>query len=203
MNGSLVFGALGGSLDNTVAHCHKAEAAIQLTSFLELVAEVIFRSGILGRLLEAQQLDALDIEGAIHLYYNIISQPCAVCKNLSDSELRQYADLHSLPLERSLKIVREYLIAATAKDCSLMISFRPTEDGHTASNFDSIFLSSSNRSYDYKAYFIDLDLKPLKKMVYYYQLDQKIVNFYKTESGASRKVMWFRQRRFDCRSIGY
>ncbi|WOL06112.1 inositol-pentakisphosphate 2-kinase IPK1 isoform X3 [Canna indica] len=208
MNGSLIFGALGGSLDNTAAHSHKAEAAIaasgiQLASFLELVAEVIFRSGILGKLLEAQKLDALDIEGAIHLYYNIISQPCVVCKNLSDTELRRYADLHSLPLEKSLKIVREYLIAATAKDCSLMISFRPTEDGHTASNYDSVFLSSSNQSYNYKAYFIDLDLKPLKKMNYYYQLDQKIVNFYKINQEPVGKLCGSGNGLSDCRNIGY
>ena len=35
-----------------------------------------------------------------------------------------------------------------------------------------------NQSYDYKAYFIDLDVKPLDKMVHYFKLDQKIVNFY-------------------------
>ncbi|THU45652.1 hypothetical protein C4D60_Mb02t20240 [Musa balbisiana] len=165
-NGSLIFGGLGGGLDNTVVQSHKAEEAIvdlispsglQLASFLELVAEAIFRSGILDKLLETQQLDVLDIEGAIH-----------------------YSFLHSLSLEESLKIVRGYLIAATAKDCSLMISFSRTEAGHNASDCNFASLKSSNQCYNYKACFIDLDLKPLEKMVHYYKLDQKIVDFYKT-----------------------
>ena len=161
-NGSLIFGGLGGGLDNTVVQSHKAEEAIvdlispsglQLASFLELVAEAIFRSGILDKLLETQQLDVLDIEGAIHVYYNIISQPCVVCKNLIDPELlHQYSFLHSLSLEESLKIVRGYLIAATAKDCSLMISFSRTENGHNASDCNSASLKSSNQCYNYKVY---------------------------------------------------
>ncbi|CAL9206767.1 inositol-pentakisphosphate 2-kinase IPK1-like isoform X1 [Musa acuminata AAA Group] len=189
LNGCLIFGGLGGSMDNTDVRSHKSGEAIadlisacglQLGSFLELVAEAIFGSGILDRLLATQQLDVLDIEGAIHVYYNIISRPCAVCKNLSDAELlHQYSSLHSLSLDDSLKIVREYLIAATAKDCSLMISFSRTADGRNASDCNSVALKSLNQSYNYKAYFIDLDLKPLEKMAYYYKLDQKIVNFYK------------------------
>ncbi|XP_042431689.1 inositol-pentakisphosphate 2-kinase IPK1-like [Zingiber officinale] len=198
MNGSLIYGGLGGGADNNSVLSPKTENAIadliaasglQLVSLLELTAEILLRSEILHRLLATQKMDILDIEGAIHLYYNIISQPCSVCKNLSKAEvLHKYSSLHSLPLEKSLKIVGDYLIAATAKDCSLMISFRPSEDGHSASNHDTVFSKSINQSYDYKAYYIDLDLKPLKKMIYYYQLDQKIVNFYKMNQEIQGKV---------------
>ncbi|KAJ4964310.1 hypothetical protein NE237_024249 [Protea cynaroides] len=126
--------------------------------------------------LSAQKLDQLDIEGAIHAYYNIVSQPCKVCRDLGDSELsRMYLSLHSISLEESLKI-----------DCSLMISFRPREDGDPGSAHNSVFLKSTNQSFDYKVNFIDLDLKPLKNMVYYYELDQKIVSCYTSngENGA-------------------
>lgn len=47
---------------------------------------------------------------------------------------------------------------------------------------------------DLQAYFIDLDLKPPKKMVHYYELDQEIVNFYRVnreiegKSSEARKV---------------
>ncbi|KAG6484051.1 hypothetical protein ZIOFF_060845 [Zingiber officinale] len=159
-DGSLVFGGLGGSLDNTTEQFNKSKEAIanliasrglQLASFFELVAETGFRSGIFDRLLATQKLDVLDIEGVIHLYYNIISQPCPICKNLSNMKvLHKYSSLHSLPLEKSMKIVREYLISATAKDCSLMICFRPSELGCTTSNYDSVFLRSSNQTYAYK-----------------------------------------------------
>ncbi|KAJ4963463.1 hypothetical protein NE237_023402 [Protea cynaroides] len=138
-----------------------------------------FQIRCVGQACRAQKLDQLDIEGAIHAYYNIVSQPCKVCRDLGDSELsRMYLSLHSISLEESLKIVREYLIAATAKDCSLMISFRPREDGDPGSAHNSVFLKSTNQSFDYKVNFIDLDLKPLKNMVYYYELDQKIVSCY-------------------------
>ncbi|XP_017699409.2 inositol-pentakisphosphate 2-kinase IPK1 isoform X2 [Phoenix dactylifera] len=188
LNGSLIFGGLGGGMDSSAVRSHETNTAIedlikvsglQLPSFLELVSETIFSSGVLDQLLATQKLDVLDIEGAIHAYYNIISQPCMVCKNSGDPELLdQYSSLHSLPLEKRLKIVRDYLIASTAKDCSLMISFRPVDSGSTGSGYNSIFLESSNQSFEYKARFIDLDMKPLEKMVHYYELDQKIVNFY-------------------------
>lgn len=190
VNGSLVFGGMGGGADSV--HPNETEkcledlskvSGLQLSDFIELLSEAIFKSGVLSKLLATQKLDDHDIEGAIHLYYNIISQPCLVCKDITDAELlRKYTTLHSLSLENSQKVVRDFLISATAKDCSLMISFRPRESGTTDSEYDSVFLESVNRIYDYKAYFVDLDVKPLDKMVHYFKLDQKIVNFY-TRSG--------------------
>lgn len=162
LNGSLIFRGLGGGMDSAAVGSHETNtdikdlvkvSGLQLPSFLELVAEAIFSSGVLDQLLATQKLDVLDIEGAIHAYYNVISQPCMVCKNSGDPELLdQYSKLHSLPLEKSLNILRDYLIAATAKDCSLMVSFRPVEGGSTASGYNSIFLESSNQSFEYKVY---------------------------------------------------
>ncbi|KAL6011382.1 Inositol-pentakisphosphate 2-kinase [Asimina triloba] len=190
-NGTLVYGVLGGGLDNNASASHteefedllkgviQADSGMRVAGFLELVGEAIFQSGVLSRLLEVQKLDSFDIEGAIHSYYDIISQPCMACKNLGNPEsLHQYSFFHSLSLDESLKIVREYLIAATAKDCSLMLSFQPRKDGESASKNSSVFLGSANQHFDYKAFFIDLDRKPLKKMVYYYELDQKVLSCY-------------------------
>nr|CAD1838318.1 unnamed protein product [Ananas comosus var. bracteatus] len=186
LNGSLIFGGMGGVKDKV--HSREANrnfedllglSGVQLSTFIELVGEALHKSGVLDPLLATQKLDVLDIEGAIHAYYDVISQPCLVCENTTDAELlNHYSQLHSLPMEQSLKIVRDYLISATAKDCSLMISFRPRENGVVVSGCSSIFLKSSNQVFDYKAYFIDLDMKPLEKMVYYYELDQKIVDSY-------------------------
>lgn len=159
LNGSLIFGCMG--RDNIPSHQVNKTfedlikvGGLQLSSFLELLGEVIFKSGILDRLLATQKLDVLDIEGAIHAYYNIVSQPCSVCKSIADAELLdRYSFLHSLPMEKSLKIVREFLVAATAKDCSLIISFRPRESGITSSDYSSICLKSLNRIYYYKVPF--------------------------------------------------
>ncbi|OVA08748.1 Inositol-pentakisphosphate 2-kinase [Macleaya cordata] len=190
LNGSLIFGGLGGGTDDTSIMVNEAfedkigdviqtKRGLRLASFQNLVAETIFQSGVLNQLLEAQKCDSFDIEGAIHAYYNIVSEPCKVCQDLGDNELSQrYLPLHSISLEESINIVKDYLIAATAKDCSLMISFRPREDEDQVSSYSTVCLESTNQIFDYKAYFIDLDMKAFKKMVYYYELDQKIVSCY-------------------------
>lgn len=131
------------------------ERGQRLACFIELVSEAIYRSGVLDRLLAIQKLDVFDIEGTIHLYYNIILEPCVVCKNLGDSEsLQKYSWLHALSLEESLKAVRDFLIAATAKDCSLMISFRPQQKSDSSD--DVIHLESSDQTFDYKVYIVIL-----------------------------------------------
>ncbi|XP_051219612.1 inositol-pentakisphosphate 2-kinase IPK1 [Lolium perenne] len=194
VDGSLHFGGMGGGADTV--HPDETEkyledltkvSGLQPSDFIELLSEAIFKSGVLDKLLVTQKLDDHDIEGAIHLYYDVISQPCLVCKNITDAELlHKYSVLHSLSLDKSCKIVRDFLIAATAKDCSLMMCFRPRESETTDSEYDSVFLESVNRTYDYKAYFVDLDVKPLDKMPHYFKLDQKIVNFYTKNGDAGR-----------------
>lgn len=187
VNGCLVFGGLGGGANSTNSMTAKAfedvlecvirtRDGLRTKSFLQLVSETIFKSKVLDKLLEVQKLDIFDIEGAIHAYYNILSQPCFVCKHL-DGE-HKYASLHQMSLDESLKIVRDYLIAASAKDCSLMISFRPRAEWDPESPNGNIYLESTKQSFDYKANFIDLDMKPLEKMEYYYELDQKILSCY-------------------------
>ncbi|GAB2235543.1 hypothetical protein Droror1_Dr00025971 [Drosera rotundifolia] len=190
LNGSLVYGGLGGGMNGTsfvsggafedhIRGFIKAADGSRTMIFQHLVAEIVYKLDVLDRLLRVQKLDSVDIEGAIHAYYNIVSQPCAVCKRFDEDKQRlKCSSVHSIPLEESVKIVRNYLIAATAKDCSLMISFRPRQDGDPESAYSSVYLESTNQSFEYKAYFIDLDLKPLKKMEYYYELDQEIVNCY-------------------------
>lgn len=162
-DGSLIFGGMGGGAgsvhpderDKCLENLSKV-SGLELSDFIELLSEAIFKSGVLRKLLATQKLDDHDIEGAIHLYYNIISQPCLACKNTTDAQLlRKYTLLHSLSMEKSLKIVRDFLISATAKDCSLMISLRPRESVTTDSEYGSVFLESVKQSYDYKVFYCD------------------------------------------------
>ena len=62
----------------------------------------------------------------------------------------RYTSLHSIPMDESLKIVKDYLVAATAKDCSLMISFRPRADGDLGSPYNEVHLESTNQTFDYE-----------------------------------------------------
>ncbi|XP_057974166.1 inositol-pentakisphosphate 2-kinase-like isoform X2 [Malania oleifera] len=162
LNGSLVFGSLAGStgstifvngeaFENALKHAIWAEDGLRTMSFVHLVAETVFKSRVLDLLLKVQHRDNLDIEGAIHAYYDVVSQPCIVCRDLGEDQTSgKYAILHSIPLDESFNIVRDYLIAATAKDCSLIISFRPRENGKQGSPYCDVHLESTNQNFDYK-----------------------------------------------------
>lgn len=162
LNGSLIFGGLGGGAKSTNQIVGQdfegalkciigAEDGLRTKHFLELVTEALSGSGLLDRLLDVQKRDSIDIEGAIHSYYDIVSQPCVLCRNIDESKVSdRYTKLHSKPLEESLKIVRDYLIAATAKDLSMMLSFRPRANGDVDSLYDVLILESTNQTFDYK-----------------------------------------------------
>ncbi|CAN6858035.1 unnamed protein product [Brassica oleracea] len=197
LNGSLVLGGSGESTGRTSPETAQtfeealkgfiqSNDGLRTKCFLQLVTDTVYDSGVLDKLLEVQKLDKLDIEGAIHCYYNIINQPCPICKEAGTEEEES---LHCLPLDESLKIVKEYLIAATAKDCSLMISFRLRNGwDDSAPSCDAVCLKSTNQTFDYKVHFIDLSMKPLKRMEAYYKLDNKIISFYTRKQKGQEQV---------------
>ncbi|KEH36180.1 inositol-pentakisphosphate 2-kinase-like protein [Medicago truncatula] len=161
MNGSLIFGGLGGGAEDTNLCIAKAfEGALMsiiqaddglcTENFLTLVAEAAHKSGVLDRLLEVQKLDDVDIEGAIHAYYDITRQQCMVCTELNEEQMKVYTPLHSVSLDESLRVVKDYLIAATVKDCSLMICFRPRKEGDLGSVCNNIYLESTKQTFDFK-----------------------------------------------------
>ncbi|KAL6511785.1 Inositol-pentakisphosphate 2-kinase [Orobanche gracilis] len=194
LNGSLIFGGMDGSADSPsymadrafqdeIKHVILASDGMHTKYFMELVAETVSKSGLLNQLLEVQKLDAIDIEGAIHAYYDIVSKPCTICLEKGTKKLSgRYSSLHEMPMDKKLKVVRDYLISATGKDLSVMISFRSRRNMDPVSPYNFIFLDSTHQTFDYKvkklASFIDLDMKPLKKMKHYYELDQQIVGAY-------------------------
>ncbi|KAL2342539.1 hypothetical protein Fmac_003824 [Flemingia macrophylla] len=107
-NGSLIFG--GGGAEDTNCCIAKAfedelKSVIQADdghcteNLLTLVAEAMRQSGVLDRLLEVQKLDNVDIEGAIHAYYDITHQHCPICRELGEEELKRYSSLHSTSLD--------------------------------------------------------------------------------------------------------
>lgn len=161
LDGSLILGGLGGTADNTtkvigekledvLKSIIQADDGLRTRSFFELIIETIRKSGVLDRLLNVQKLDNYDVEGAIHAYYNIVSQPCIACKELGeDGLLHKRNSLHSLSLDESLKIVKDFLVSATMKDCSLMICFRP-RGAVTDSSYNSVQLESTGQVFDYK-----------------------------------------------------
>lgn len=162
LNGSLIFGGLGGGakstnqmvgqdFENALKHLILAEDGKRTENFLALATEALFASRTLDRLLEVQKLDLMDIEGVIHAYYDVISQPCVVCRSPDANKFsKRYATLHSMPLEESLRVVRDYLISATSKDLSMMLSLRPCQKRDVDSSYGVVHLKSTNQSFDYK-----------------------------------------------------
>ena len=161
MNGSLILGGLGGVAKNTdvciakafedeLKSIIRADDDLCTNNLSTLVTEALQKSGVLDKLLEVQKLDNIDIEGVIHAYYNITSQQCMVCKELSEEQAKIYTPLHSASLDESLRIVKDYLLATTAKDCSLMLCFRPRNEEDSGSVHDNVYLDSTEQSFDYK-----------------------------------------------------
>ncbi|XP_004499186.1 inositol-pentakisphosphate 2-kinase-like isoform X2 [Cicer arietinum] len=197
LNGSLILGGLGGGakttdvciakvLEDELNSIIQADDGLCTENLLTLITEAVQKSGVLDQLLKVQKLDNVDIEGAIHAYYDITSQQCRVCRELSEEQAKRYASLHSASLDESLRIVKDYLIAATAKDCSLMICFRPRKAEDSGAAYNTIYLESTKQAFDFKVHFIDLDLKRMSKMDEYYELDKKIVSCYKQMSKMNR-----------------
>lgn len=163
LNGSLVFGGLGGGTSKTTTKTEqefdhllkdiiRTEDGLRANHFIELVAETVYASGVLDQLLDVQKLDKYDIEGAIHVYYDLVEKPCKACRELEKSELtNQFSFMHSIPVDEKVNVLKDFLISATAKDCSVMISFRSTEDGISrSSSHINLNLESVKQGFDYK-----------------------------------------------------
>ena len=121
-----------------------------------------------------------------------LQQPCAggnTEETLTDSKrgavLQQQLGLNT---EAAFEVLRKYLVAATAKDCSIMITMAPIEGAQTADAFELTALQQDpfrgavlfdpllQRLYRYKVAFVDLDLKPVGKVEEHFRLDQAIMS---------------------------
>ena len=175
LNGSIIFGGMGGTADSTsstaaqsfhdgLKHVISAKDGMHIKGFVDLLTETIFKSGLLNRLLEVQKLDAIDIEGAIHSYYDIISQPCVVCRQIGGKKSpARYSSIHSMQRDDKVRIVRDYLISATAKDLSMMISFKSKINMEEESLHHAVFLESSKQTFYYK---VDTNLSLLLALLF-------------------------------------
>ena len=141
-------------------------------------------SGVLGSILKVQQLDIHDIEGVSVLYHrlrhrnNAANGMClpsnygeATTEGLDASEAdhaRAIAQLLALTNEDALKIIRDYLIAATAKDCSIMIACRQCPDMN-------ILRHETQSYYECQVRVADFDLKATSKIESHMRLDAEIL----------------------------
>ncbi|MCO5584628.1 hypothetical protein L7F22_038559 [Adiantum nelumboides] len=178
------------ALNEALKSCIFSEDKIEPVEVLkELVAQSLHETTVLKNLLAAQKLDSLDIEGAIHAYKKIRHGKRTDFKlEIADESEKhgpspEIADfLVGMSLSDCMQVIRNYLIAATAKDCSLMLTFQQVLDleaQNTKLKHHNLIASSKSKyPFLLKFNFLDLDMKPLSKMPHYYHMDQKIVKTY-------------------------
>lgn len=118
------------------------------------------------------------------------------CTSVGSSQEAALQVLLGLGFPAACEAIRHYLIAATAKDCSIMITLQPldagaapvAESGEQANECAGIAQLQTDAAmgcvvsdaffsliFRYKVAIVDLDLKPLWKVEEHFTLDQKIV----------------------------
>lgn len=82
--------------------------------------------------------------------------------------------------EKKFSILRQYLTAATAKDCGIMITVQEVRalsgtPGPLPEGCQLLRDDGTGRLFFYKLAFVDLDMKPLQKICAHYDLDKRIM----------------------------
>ena len=112
-------------------------------------------AGVLPRLLAAQQLDRWDISNVYPMFQHLLGQPL-------ERTTPTAVMLCKLPSKELLAVLADYLTAAAAKDCSLMVTLRP-------------YVKDTQISFWSQLCVVDLDLKPLHKLHEHNELDLLIL----------------------------
>eukprot|EP00238_Polyblepharides_amylifera_P004247 CAMPEP_0196596892 /NCGR_PEP_ID=MMETSP1081-20130531/88526_1 /TAXON_ID=36882 /ORGANISM="Pyramimonas amylifera, Strain CCMP720" /LENGTH=267 /DNA_ID=CAMNT_0041922091 /DNA_START=156 /DNA_END=959 /DNA_ORIENTATION=+ len=164
-------------------------------TFLDVVVEILTREPLFNRVRSAQMMDDMDIEAVYPVYKLLLeSKPGVV------NDLEQYAYLNNSLLPREppqtiptetaaqIELIQRFMIATTAKDCSVMITFRETDQSPSPLRTFIDIPTSEDKNYErvvtdlagweYAISIVDLDPKPLDKMQHYFDLDEKIATKY-------------------------
>ena len=173
-------------------------------------------AGVLVKVLEAQKLDTHDVEGIKVLLDSLLAeaftagagqpaQPsgpgkahsCADTTNalqntsegsLHDAQREALKPLLQLDSAAAFQAIRDYLTAVTAKDLSIMITFRRSSRNTSSETLagrdtartemhdqDARVLTDGGHEIEYKLALVDLDMKPLKKIYEHWKLDRDIM----------------------------
>lgn len=171
-----------------------------------IVVDTLLEEGILDKLKELQQsLDIYDIEGVNQIMNSLdssLGEPNEkdwkdLSKSVLNGEFKKVkTDVETLDYDDKRKIIYGFLASATFKDCSIMIAFTahdsdlknssssllPIKELNSASLKSGRFEKAAIKIF-YQLGAVDLDPKSIKKMAYYFDLDQKIVKNYQNILG--------------------
>ncbi len=143
---------------------------------LEVVAEVLIRTKVLSRILDVQWATDRSIEEVYQSFFK-------ACSQMKESEARTSIERvmpHVLDPAGKFKPesasdsqwleVLKYLMSMTARDCSVMITFRAMGEGKGEPRIghNETIVPVRGRKYAVKVGVIDFDVKLIKKVEFYY-----------------------------------
>ncbi|KAG7319012.1 hypothetical protein KOW79_017486 [Hemibagrus wyckioides] len=142
---------------------------------------------VLAKILQAQMMDNLDIEGLYPLYKRVEQHLEEFPNDRNTLQIDGPYDLSFLEkvktcpeddgtVEYAVAKVLQYRVAMTAKDCSIMITFAPCgEDEKLQPHLE---IQPTKSRFASSVSILDLDPKPYESVPHQYKLDTKIVNYY-------------------------
>lgn len=157
------------------------DAEKSASELIRAVADALCGSGVLQRVRRAQMMSeseehAYDIEHVWPVYEEMVRRGEPVPK-LHEGGAPDLGASHrpdAASREGRAEIVRRFLVACTARDCSIMVTVSrcPALLGAFA------LPRTSDGRWCYRLAVVDLDAKPVEKLRYYYEMDREIVAHY-------------------------
>uniref|UniRef100_A0A7S0N8B2 Inositol-pentakisphosphate 2-kinase n=1 Tax=Pyramimonas obovata TaxID=1411642 RepID=A0A7S0N8B2_9CHLO len=161
-----------------------------IDSFIHALAEICVREPLFERLKAAQMFDDMDIEAAYPVYQQILARGDSFPKLSSLGAMPHREPPTELPQtrEEQMELVLRYMVSATPKDCSVMISLRTsTAEPDEASTNPALPIELTGTGpagarrtivrdlpgWEYSIAVVDLDPKPIEKMPIYFKKDQE------------------------------
>jgi len=108
------------------------EATVEATVdvFVDVVVSCLARSGVLARLLAVQRLDRVGVEGASELAARLAARAAGVEREVEVTDRQGNAcwvEKTDAGADADADALRDFIVAATAKDCSVMLALRRLE----------------------------------------------------------------------------
>ena len=138
--------------------------------------------GVLNLLRRLQQLDKYDIECIYGTYMDVLKESGFTTDDFLDFDSTLWTEFKTqvctgrIPQQEfNVFDICQFLVAATFKDCSIMITFCEIERTFPSTS-KHIIKSNNGKHYMYQIKLIDLDPRSILNMSYYYSLDQNILS---------------------------
>jgi len=172
-----------------------------LPALIRIIAEALRAHGVLSRLLAVQQLDVHDVEGAIQArpcssaewvrtgglisplqaYGAVLGLPaergCPSCAAADGVHCSAREAIRQLPRPKALAVLRDFLIAQSAKDAAVMLALQPLPAETLPAGADEVVVVDAETCARFRAgvAFVDLELKRAASLPKYAALDRAVV----------------------------